>query len=282
MEPIAIFFFLFSVVVFFLLIGSVIKPDAKLYLRLLRKPLRRRQLIKRLGLVFLGSFILFVIFAPPVNPEITRLNIQKDQDVLTETYIIEGEFKGDLATFKINDEDAVINGSKFTKEVMLNPGNNIVKVVATAVKDNVTKEIKNETYNIYFDYEGMLYAEQLIKDQQAAEELRKKLEHVPQYETVRKEGVSDGFSAIIYMEGEPEDYLVTNVIKDFKSKNKDKNIALLLFKKSDKEMVEQILESENANGIVPYVRANYEKREVQEQLFLFPAGLEGTKLAVEV
>lgn len=282
MEALAIIFFLLATAIFFLLVFSLLKPQAKIFKKIFRKPLGRKQLVKRLGLAFVVTFMAFVIFAPPADPELANLNIQKNQDVITETFTLQGDVKGKLNSIKVNGEEVEIKDSKLNKEIQLQPGDNEITLLATATVDDVIQEIKNEKYKIYFDYEGMLYAELLKKEQQEAEALKKKLETVPEYEVVRKEGAEDGFTAIMYVEGIIEDYLLTNAIKDFKSKNTDKNMSVMVFEKSEKEHIEGNLESEDLSGLVPHVRANYEKRDSSEQFFLFPDGLEGSKLAVEV
>lgn len=275
-------FFLISITAFILFVIALIKPKAKILKRLLPQIKTRKSFTTVLLPLSFVSIIVAGVVAPPTNAEIKSINIAKSQEVLAETFTIEGDTVGKFDTFTINNEKPTFNGTKFSKELTLKPGDNSISLLATSKKDDKIVEVKKETYRIYFDYEAMLYAEQLKKDHQEAAELQRKLSLVLPYEIVRKDKIDGGFSAILYVDGEPEDYLVTNVIKDFKSKNKDKNISLLVFKKADKVSVEQILESEDAKGLAPLVRANYEKRNDTEQLFLFPTGLSGNKLAVEI
>lgn len=129
----------------------------------------------------------------------------------------------------------------------------------------------------------MLYARSLEEEKRAEEELKRKLAAVPKYQIVRKSDIGDGFSAIVYIDGELEDYLVSNAVKSIKEKNaKHKNLTLLVLNNADKEKAEAILEGSDLTAILPYVRANYEKRDSQEDLFWFPEGAEGKKLALEI
>jgi predicted adenine nucleotide alpha hydrolase (AANH) superfamily ATPase len=100
---------------------------------------------------------------------------------------------------------------------------------------------------------------------------------------VRKADINNGFSAIVYIDGDMEDYLISNVVKDIDGKNQStKNMSLLLFSKNEKNEVEAILEKTSPSDLVKYIRANFEKKDSAKQLFWFPQGAEGEKLALEV
>lgn len=233
------------------------------------------------------SLVLFVgalIVAPPTATELKYLNLQNNQEVISEVYTIEGEVSGSYVALKINDENIEIKGSKFSKEVDLEPGENEFKLLLVGKdKEGNETEILNETYGIYFDYEGMLYARELEEEKRQEEELQRKLAKVPSYEIVRKSDIGSGFSAIIYVSGDLEDYLLSNAVKEIKAKNAHhENLTLLVISKSDKEGAEAALEGADLTTVLPYVRANYEKREGREELFWFPEGAEGKKLALEI
>lgn len=276
-------------IILWLLVGLVwfialVKPHTKLFKSFKPRFVGRKGLSKLFAPLFVAVFVLMAFVAPPVTTELKAFNLEADQDVITEQYTIEGEISGDFVKFEINDEAVTLDDKKFNKALDLKPGNNEVKVLLIG-KDSEENEIEihNSTHNIFFDYEGMLYAQELEKDRQTEAELQSKLAKVPQYETVRKADIDNGFSAIVYVEGDMEDYLLSNVVKNLSSKNQDvKNISILLFNKSDKSEVEAILEKSSPEEIIKYIRANYEKRDSDKQLFWFPEGAEGEKLALEI
>lgn len=275
--------FIIATLAFILWVVAMVKPKSKIVTKILPKAKNRRGYSKVLLPVMFITLLIAGVVAPPIDPEVANLNLNKDQEVITETFTLEGEIKGDYEALTINGEALEVSGTKFKKELPLKPGNNSVEVRAIKIEEDEVKEFFKETYNIYFDYEGMLYAEELKKDQQAEEELKRKLAQVPQYEMVRKDNTDEGFTVIVYMEGDLEDYLISNVIKDIKNSNSDiHSISLLLFDKASKNKVEAVLESTDIAGLLPYVRANYEKHDTREQLFWFPKGTEGAKLALEV
>ena len=263
---------------------ALIKPKLKIFSKLKPRFSGRKGLSKLFAPVFLVSFVLLAVFAPPIATELKSINLEKDQDVITEQFTIEGEVAGSYTDFKINDEATKIDNSKFSKTIVLEPGDNKVNVILVAKdEDKIDIEVYNETHNIYFDYEGMLYAQELEKDKKAEQELKRKLAEIPQYEVVRKTDIDSGFSAILYIEGDMEDYQVSNVAKDLESKNSDtQNISALFFSKADKNQVEAVLENTNPAELTTYIRGNYEKRQDNKQLFWFPKGAEGEKLALEV
>lgn len=71
------------------------------------------------------------------------------------------------------------------------------------------------------------------------------------------------------------------MINSAKQKSDKSNITFLLFNKKDKQAVEAIFEDSDLTKLLPYVRANYEKKDSTEELFWFPEGAEGKKLALE-
>lgn len=234
----------------------------------------------KLAAVF-GTLVIISLFGAGMTatPALASINLSEQQDVLSEKYTIEGTYTGSPSSISINGENLELEGSAFRKDVLLNEGNNQITVVMK--KEDQT--LHSETYDIYYDYEGSLYAEILKKEQREAEELKKTLARVPAYEIVRKENMPDGFSAIVYLDSDPEGYLVTNAIKHIKYYHTDtKAISLLVFQKSDKPAVEKILDSTDVSELSAKIRADYEKRPDKEELFLFPSGLESTKLALEV
>jgi hypothetical protein len=263
---------------------ALMKPRLNIFNKLKPRFKGRKGLSKFFAPLFVGTFILLAVFAPPIEAELKSINLEADQEVIAEQFTIEGEVAGDFVTFKINDESITSENNKFTKTLDLQPGNNEVRILLTRADEEGNEvDVYNKSHNVYFDYEGMLYAQELEKDKRAEEELKRKLAEVPQYETVRKTDIDNGFSAIVYVEGDMEDYQISNVVKDLRNKHPDsRNISALLFSKSNKSNVEAILENSSPAELVTYIRANYEKREDKQQLFWFPKGAEGEKLALEI
>ena len=263
---------------------ALIKPKLKLFNKLSPRFSGRKGLSKLFAPLFVVSFIFLAIFSPPLAVELKSLNLEVDQEVITEQFTVEGEVAGTFKIFSINNEEISLDKGKFSKTLDLEPGDNEVKVLLTYIDEEDNEvEAYNKTHNIYFDYEGMLYARELEKDKKAEEELKRKLAEVPRYETVRKTDIDSGFSAIIYVEGDMEDYQISNVAKDIESNNSDsKNISALIFSKAQKAEVEAVLENSTPAELIAYIRANYEKRDNNKQLFWFPKGAEGEKLALEI
>jgi len=234
----------------------------------------------KLSYIF-GALFLIASFGLGLTsePEITSINLVKQQDVLSDKYTIEGKFVGNPSIIAVNGEALDLEGTEFSKEVSLDEGDN--EIIVVMKKDDRT--LYNEKFYIYYDYEGRIYSELLKEEKREAEEIKKKLARVPAYEIVRKESMPNGFSAIVYLDARPEDYLVSNIIKHIKYYHSSTEaISLLVFEKSDKLEVEKILDSTNVSGLSTKIRANYEKRSDKEELFLFPEGLEAAKLALEV
>ncbi len=263
---------------------ALIKPKAKVFNTLQSRFNGRKGLSKLFAPLFIISFIFLAVFSPPLAVELKGLNLEADQEVITEQFTIEGEVSGSFKTFLVNNEAITLEKGRFSKTLNLKPGDNKVKILLTYV-DEEDKEVEafNKTHNIYFDYEGMLYARELEKDKQAEDELKRKLAEIPRYETVRKTDIENGFSAIIYVEGNMEDYQITNIAKDIENNNSDtKNISVLMFSKTQKTEVEAVLENSTPSELITYIRANYEKRDSNKQLFWFPKGAEDEKLALEI
>lgn len=273
-------FFIFGFIWFL----ALINPRLSVFSKVKSKNQNRKGLSKIFGVVVLVMFIGVGITAPPVKPELKNLNIKPDEEVVTETYSVEGEVKGSYQSLKINDQDIGLSKGKFSKIIELKPGDNDIKVVLVGKDENeLDVEVYNQTHKVFFDYEGMLYAKELEEDKKAEEELQAKLSEVPKYEMVRKSDVDDGFSAIVYIENGMEDYLITNVVKEIKNNNgNQKNLSILLFNKSDKDKAETILEGSSPADLLSHIRANYEKRGSHEDLFWFPEGAGGRKLALEI
>jgi len=270
--------------VLFLWVVALIKPKHKLFNKLKPRFNGRSGLSKLFLALFIGFFILIAFVAPPIEAELKNLNLEADQEVITEQYTVEGEITGNNVKLMINDEDINLDDKTFAKTLDLQPGDNEIKVLLTGrdVEGNEV-EVYNQSHNIYFDYEGMLYSLELEKDKQAEEELQRKLAEVPQYEVVRKSDIENGFSAIVYVEGDMQDYQLSNVAKDLDDNNWDiQNISTLIFSKKDKSEVEAVLEESEPAELLKYVRANFEKRDTHKQLFWFPDGTDGEKLALEV
>jgi hypothetical protein len=276
--------FLSWLVVIVLWLVALVAPNFKLFNKLKPRFAGRKGLTKVFAPLFVGLFIAMVLVVPPVATELKALNLEADQEVISEQYLVEGEISGDLISLKINNVEIGPSNKKFSKALDLQPGNNKVSIVLIG-KDSQENEVEiyNKTHNIFFDYEGMLYAQDLEKDKRAEDELQRKLSKVPLYEIVRKADINSGFSAIVYIDGDMEDYLISNVVKDIDSKNQTtKNMSLLLFSKNEKNEVEAILEKTSPGDLVKYIRANFEKKDSAKQLFWFPQGAEGEKLALEV
>lgn len=263
---------------------SLVRPKLKIFDKLPSKFRGRKGLSKVFGGSFVGAFIGLIVFAPPLAVELKSLNLEPDQEVITSKYKVEGEVVGDYTAFTINGEDVELEGNKFSRTLDLEPGDNEVKVLLKGVDDSGEEaEVYSSSHNIYFDYEGMLYAQELEKDKQAEEELKRRLAKVPQFEVVRKSAIANGFSAIVYVEGDMEDYQLSNVAKELDKNNSDfENISALFFSEKDKSKVEGILEESEPSDLLMHVRANFEKRGDKKQLFWFPNGTEGEKLALEV
>lgn len=232
---------------------------------------------KKLGLLF-GSIALvsLISFGVTLNPSLKSINLSEGQETLEERYLLKGEYIGSPTNITVNEEKVELRSGTFERQLILQPGAN--KVVVALTKDD--KELERKEYNIYYDYEGMLQAEEQRKED---EEIAKQASRVPEYEVTRKDGITHGFSAVVYIDEKAQDFLVANTVKDIKEKNSDtQTISLLIFEKADKSEVEKIFESTELAGIPNMVRANYEKRNDKEELFYFPTGLEGEKLALEL
>jgi len=282
----ALFGILFIVwlVVIVLWIIALIQPKAKIFNRLQSRFSGRRGLSIVFAPLFVLLFIILAFLASPLEVKLLSINLEADTEVTSEQFTIEGEVAGTYKTFVVNDEAVSIEKGKFSKTLNLEPGDNKIKILLTYVDDKDNEvEVFNKTHNIYFDYEGMLYARELEKDKLAEEKVKRKLAEVPRYETVRKSDITDGFSAIVYVEGDMEDYQISNVAKDIEKNNSNaKNISALMFSKSQNTEVEAVLENSTPAELITYIRANYEKRDSNKQLFWFPKGAEGEKLALEI
>lgn len=106
---------------------------------------------------------------------------------------------------------------------------------------------------------------------------------LPEYELVRENEDNGAYSAVIYS-AEIDDYLIPNLISDFKKrKNKDK-LTVMIFSKEDKPVVEKAFDADDdsaLNTISDKIRAEYRK-DIGEELYYYPDGLKGEKLVLEV
>lgn len=258
---------------FGLLLTGLARP--KLFKRLFGKKTNRKSIALTFGSAFVISFIALGIV---IDPSISSLSIKDNQETLSEDLLIEGQVLGTSGGVRLDDKSLELKDQKFSKQVKLKPGEN--KFVLSVYKDG--EKVSAKTYRVFYDYEGKLFADQKKAEDDA---LNKKLATIPTYELVRKEKTKSGYSAVIYAEGELEDYLVANLIKDVKKKDSADAISLLVFSISDKGAVEASLESDKPEALATVsskTKANYEKTKDSEELFYFPAGLEGEKLALEV
>ncbi len=263
------------------LIVGLIKPKSMAMFTRSDVPSRKNIALASFG-ILIGSMVsLGMVADPPPAPEVAlaSINITENHVTDSENFEIQGVVEGDPSKIEINDKQVEPFGSSFSSSASLVPGDN--KISLEVHDSNGVKVKKN--YSIFYDYEGKIYSELNKKEASDKDALNKKLATVPKYEIVRKESIDKGFSAIVYLEGETEDYLVSNTVKHIKYYHKSsQNISLLIFKKSDKIEVEKILESTDMTALSGLVRANYEKRIDKQDLYLFPTGLEGNKLALEV
>lgn len=233
------------------------------------------------GLIIIVTILMIVayIFSPPS----LKITNPKDTEFETTEYSVKVEgTSSKLDTLKINNEE-IKDKNKFSKEIELKNGNNEIKV--EGFKNN--NVIASKTFKIYFDYDARVYLDKEKQFKSEEEKQKQELERVPSYEVARKENINNGFSAVIYVdEKDLKDYQVVNVIKDFRSKNKGtENISILVFNKNDKGEVEGAFESTDPsalNIINNKTRADYEKSKDKEQLYWFPNGLSGEKLALEI
>lgn len=258
---------------FGLLLTGLARP--KLFKRFFGKRTNR----KTIALIFGGAFVVsFIALGAVVDPSISSLSIKDNQETLREDLLIEGKIAGLSNDVRLDDKSLELKDQKFSKQVKLKPGEN--KFVLSVYKDG--EKVSAKTYKVFYDYEGKLFADQKKAEEDA---LNKKLATVPVYELARKEKTKSGYSAVIYVEGDIEDYLVANLVKDVKKKDSAEAISLLVFSASDKTDIEASLESDNPEALAAVsskAKANYEKTKDSEELFYFPAGLEGEKLALEV
>ena len=243
-------------------------------------------MIKKIGIGFAVLIIIIIaigIFVP-TTPSLEIKSFKDGDETTTELFEVSGSYKG-LYQVKINGEDVSHDESNrtFSKNLSLQNGVNLVKV--EGIKNGqvvVTKESK-----ISFDLEGMLFLEKQELANKQEEEKRRELDRVPEYEIVRKENLEEGYSAIVYVKDEDlQDFLVPNLVRDIKSKQDASKISLLFFLKSDKSVVEESLESTNENVALKAIstksKAEYQKTPDGEELFYFPSGLSGEKLALEI
>lgn len=244
-----------------------------------------KKLVKRLAIGIVGFFILilFLAFIIPTPTELELSSFKDGDETIEELFGVSGEYSG-LERITVNGEEANLDGDTFSKKIKLETGDNLIKIEGYkegAVE--ITKEAK-----VYFDLEGMLYKvkEEALKREE--EERLKVLNRTPEYEVVRKETIDNGFSAIVYVKAEDvKDYLISNAAKDIKEKeNSPQRISLLFFSKNDKSSVEAAFESTDnktaLNTVSSKIKADYEKTSEGEELFYFPSGLVGQKLALEI
>lgn len=240
-----------------------------------------KKILKVVGIGFAALLIILVIIgiAFPTKAEVEITSFKSNDEVTTENLEVVGKYKGSPDKILVNGEAAEKKSSgEFRKIVKLNPGENKIKAEA---QDDGKIAFTTESV-VYFDLEGKLFQE---KD----EAFKRERDKVPEYELVRKEDISGGFSAIIYadvMGGDAiVEHLVANLVSDVKNKNSTSTISLLIFSRADKQDVEGLLEkSDNASlkTISQKVRAEYNKSDNTEELFIYPGGLEGDKLALAI
>ena len=241
-----------------------------------------KKILKVVGIGFAALLIILVIIgiAFPTKAEVEITSFKSNDEVTTENLEVVGKYKGSPDKILVNGEEAEKKSSgEFRKIVKLNPGENKIKAEA---QDDGKIAFTTESV-VYFDLEGKLF-------QEKNEAFNKERDKVPEYELVRKEDISGGFSAIIYadvMGGDAiVEHLVANLVNDIKSKNNSTStISLLIFSNADKQDVEGLLEkSDNASlkTISQRVKAEYSKTDNTEELFIYPSGLEGDKLALAI
>ena len=238
-----------------------------------------KKILKIIGVVifFLILFIFIFTIAFPLKVELEITNIKNNQEVTDSFIQVLGKYTGSPDKITVNGEVAEKKSStnEFRKILELKPGDN--KITVEAYSRN--KPIYKTESVVYFDFEGKLYLEK-----------EKEFSIVPNYELVRKEDIENGFTAIIYgditQNGQIVDDSLIKIVQDIKGKNANSgNISLLIFSQSDKQSVEETLEKEgNEEGlklVSSKVKANYEKTSDSNELYLYPSGLDGNKIALE-
>lgn len=240
-----------------------------------------KKLLKIIGIGFAGFMLLGIVLAIffPTATELEITSFKTNDEVTIENLEVAGKYKGTPDKILINGEEAEKKLSgEFRRVIKLTPGENKIKVEA----QDDGKTVYTTESIAYYDLEGNLF-------QEKEEAFKRERDRVPEYEMVRKEDVDNGFSAIIYadvMGGDAvQEHLVTNLVNEVKSKNQVNTISLLIFSKSDKQDVEALFEkSDNTSlrTISQKVRAEYSKSDSNEDLFVYPAGLEGDKLALTI
>lgn len=262
---------------------ALFKPNSSIFKSLSPKFKGRKGLTKILLPVSLVLLGIGGALAPAPVASISYINLSEDKEVIEETFTIEGDISGIQPTLKINNENVEVVDGKFSKKFDLKPGDNKFDILLTGKneKDEAVTSYQ-ESRNIYFDYEGMLYAQEQERDAKEKRELEEKLARVPAYEVVRNQGIDKGFSAVMYV-AEDEDYLLANAVRKVREENGGKeNITLLIFNQKDKGVVESYLEGDDLSKTVPYVRGNYEKSGSQDKLLWFPEGAERRKVEIEI
>lgn len=239
-----------------------------------------KKLLKVLS-IGLGGFILLIIILAilfPVKTELSITSYKNNDEVVDQNFEVKGTYKGIPDKILVNGAEAEkkSSDSTFRKIITLKPGEN--RVIVEAIKGGKT-EYTTESV-VYYNLEAQLYLEK-----------EKASSQIPSYELVRKENLNNGFSAIVYADivsGDKIDEVsLANIARDIKSKNQSINeISLLIFSSGDKNEVEAILEKEgNEEGfkqVGSKVKADYEKTVESEDLFMYPSGLTGEKVTLEV
>ncbi len=285
MKEIMFFTFILLVVVsFFMWLLSLIKPKAKIFQIFGSKRYGSRRRLTKLYLI--TTFLMFfglLITAPHLKTELLDLNIINVTETVDDKLVVKGSIKGDIVSFKINNEDVLVKKGSFNHTVELQPGVN--KIALSLIGKNEKKEeieAYSKEHEVFFDYEGMLYAKEQEREEAEDRSLKEKLSKIPEYEIVRREDIGDGFSGIVYSEDNLEDYQMANLINDLRKNNGFKNLTILVINKSDKDTAEKIFEDSDPAKLLPYIKADYEKRDERQELFWFPEGIEGKKIALEV
>lgn len=246
-----------------------------------------KKLLKIAGIGFLG-FIIFVIVIGilyPVSPEVQISSFKDKNEVTSELLDVSGKYKGSPDKILVNGQEAEkkYSDSSFKKVITLKPGENLITVEAYS-KGKVVYKTEGI---VIFDLEGKYYLEKEQAYKKQIEEAQKENTRVPEYELVRKEESNGTFSGIVYADimnvEAVREYLVANLVKDIKAKNNNSSLSLLIFSKNDKAIVEGLLEKTDLASLSEMskkVRAEYSKTTDSEDLFIYPTGLEGDKLAV--
>lgn len=152
---------------------SLIAPKTRIFKLFSERFQGRKRLTKLLLPISLAFMATGAILAPTPTAKLSYINLSKDEETISEKYAIKGKVSGQNFTLKINNNELKINDNEFSKDIVLEPGDNKISVMLTAKTDKgAYVEAYNKSYNVYFDYEGMIYAKEKANDERLASEIK--------------------------------------------------------------------------------------------------------------